>query len=169
MIETKASRGIARAARADSRVRIGTDPAIVTNPMVAAFHDHWSGLRRGRRFPARVDIDPVDFPRHLPGIVLLRVSYDPLDSEYRIIGEQIIERLGNLTGRHVRESALINISSSAYRNYCAVIEAGAPQFLEGESLTAFRTDRPYLMSRVHCPLSSDGSTIDWIVTYVAFF
>ncbi|HLI10137.1 MAG TPA: PAS domain-containing protein [Alphaproteobacteria bacterium] len=149
-------------------IHCGTDPAIVTNAAVLAFYEYWLRLRGGRRFPARADIDPVHIPRHLSGILLLDVHYDPLDFEYRILGEEVIARLGDLTGRRVRQTALINITSSAYRNYCAVVESGLPQFLEGEAVPAVRSDRPYLMSRVHCPLSSDGATVDKIISYVSF-
>ncbi len=100
--------------------------------------------------------------------MLLDVFYDPLDFEYRLIGDDVVKRLGSLKGKRVREAALINESSSAYRNYCLVIETGAPQFLEGVAIVAYRRDRAVVVSRVHCPLSADGETIDKIISYLAF-
>ena len=41
----------------------------------------------------------------LANIALTEVFYDPLDFKYRIIGEELISRLGNLTGKRVREMA----------------------------------------------------------------
>jgi hypothetical protein len=147
--------------------RVGFDPGIVTNPRVHAFHQHWLRLKGGRAFPSKADFDPASLPHHLPGTLLLRVIEAPLDFEYRIIGEEIVVRLGNLRGRRVGEGALLNAPSTAYRNYCAVLEARAPQFLEGRATLSFR-DRPARISRVHCPLAADGAKIDHILSYVAF-
>lgn len=148
--------------------RVGIDPAVVTNPRVREFHAYWLARRGDRRFPSRKDIEPTDIPHLLSGVVLLDVHYDPLDFEYRLLGDDVVTRLGNLKGKRVRKAALINISSSAYRNYCQVVETGIPQFLEGTAISAYRQGRPALMSRVHCPLSADGETVDKIISYVTF-
>jgi hypothetical protein len=148
--------------------RVGVDPAVVTNTRVREFHSYWLARRGERRFPSRKDIEPTDIPYLLSGIVLLDVHYDPLDFEYRLLGDDIVTRFGNLKGKRVRKAAAINVSSSAYRNYCQVIETGMPQFLEGTAIGAYRQGRPALMSRVHCPLSTDGEIIDKIVSYLAF-
>jgi hypothetical protein len=147
--------------------RVGFDPGIVTNPRVHAFYQHWLALKGEREFPSKAEFDPAALPQHLPGTLLLRVVGPPLDFEYRIIGEEVVARLGNLRGRRVREGALLNASSTAYRNYCVILEARRPQFLEGSAMLSYR-DRPSRISRVHCPLSADGRTIDHILSYVAF-
>ena len=159
---------VASATAETADARVGEDPAIVTNAQVQEFHRYWLTRRGDRRFPARSDIQPTDIPHLLAGIVLLDVHYEPLDFEYRLIGDTIVTRLGSLKGKRVREAALINVSSSAYKNYCRVIETGVPQFLEGIAVSAYRQGRPALMSRVHCPLSADGKTIDKIISYLAF-
>ena len=147
--------------------RVGFDPAIVTNERVQEFYRHWLALKGARAFPAKADFDPSAIPRLLPGTLLLKVVDDPLDFEYRIIGEEIAVRLGQLKGKRVREASLLNAASSAYRNYCAVVEARRPQFLEGSAIVPFR-DRPTRVSRVHCPLSADGAKVDHILSYAAF-
>ena len=150
-------------------VRVGYSPEIIqASPKVLQFYEFWRARCKGEALPRKSDMDPVDMRAFLANIVLTEVSYDPLDFKYRIIGEELISRLGNQTGKQVREMALINVSSSAYQNYCAVVETRRPQFLEGEAVTAVKKDRPYLMSRVHCPLSSDGETIDFIISCLTF-
>ena len=149
-------------------VRVGPDPAVVSSPRVLEFYRYWLARRGDRRFPARKDIEPTDIPHLLPGILLLDVRYDPLDFEYRLLGDDVVTRFGSLKGKQVRTTALINLTSSAYRNYCEVVETGAPQFLEGLATGAYRQGRPALISRVHCPLSADGRTVDKIISYVAF-
>jgi hypothetical protein len=161
-------RRMAAAASAETGRRAADDPAIVTNARVREFHGYWLTRRGDRRFPARSDIEPTDIPHLLAGIVLLDVHYEPLDFEYRLIGDDIAARLGGLKGKRVREAALLNNASSAYANYCRVIETGVPQFLEGIAVSVHRQGRPMVISRVHCPLSSDGETIDKIVSCLAF-
>ena len=148
--------------------RVGFEPDIVRSPAVQAFHAYWQKLRGEREFPAKSQVDIADIPRLAANLMLLRVTYDPPDFEYRIVGDEIVTRLGSVKGRRVREAALINVDASAYRNYCAVIEARRPQFLEGWALFPFKSEQRYLLSRVHCPLSEDGRTIDHILSCMAF-
>jgi hypothetical protein len=153
---------------ASKQLRIGFEPEIVTSPRVHEFHDYWQRLRGTRRFPAKTEIEIAAIPQLASGLILLEVFREPLDFEYRIIGEDIASRLGHLKGRRVREAVLVNVGSSAYDNYCAVVTAGQPQFLEGMARPATEGGRPRLLSRVHCPLSADGQTVDHIISYATF-
>lgn len=148
--------------------RTGFDPEIVRAPTVRELYEHWLKLRGTRRFPAKTQIDIADIPHLASALMLLKVTYEPLDFEYRIIGDDIANRLGNVKGRRVRQAALLNVDASAYRNYCAVVEAGKPQFMEGWAAIPYQPDEPCLLSRVHCPLAEDGETIDHILSCVAF-
>ena len=148
--------------------RTGFDPEIVRAPTVCALYGYWLSLRGARRFPAKAQVDIADIPHLAANLMLLKVAYDPLDFEYRIIGDDIVNRLGNVIGRRVREAALLNVDASAYRNYCAVVEGGKPQFMAGWASIPFRPNEPCLLSRVHCPLAADGETIEHILSCVAF-
>lgn len=148
--------------------RTGFDPDIVRAPSVRELYNYWLKLRGTRRFAAKAQVDIADIPHLAASLMLLKVTYDPLDFEYRIIGDDIANRLGNVKGRRVREAALLNVDASAYRNYCAVVEAGKPQFMKGWAAIPFQPDEPFLLSRVHCPLAADGETIDYILSCVAF-
>jgi hypothetical protein len=158
----------AREADWAGEVRVGASPDIVSSEKVRSFHHFWLSRCRGGRLPAKSDMDPVEMAPFLSSLVLLRLHRDPLDFEYRVIGEDIVSRLGNMTGRRVRDAALVNVKGSAYQNYCAVVAQRAPQFLEGTAITAFRADRPFLISRVHCPLATDGETVDHIISCMTF-
>src|SRR5689334_604111 len=138
-----------------------------TDPRVAEFYGIWQQLRGDRRFPSREDLRPERISRFLPGVVLLKVLRDPLDFEYRILGGDVVERVGMLRGKRVSEGPLVRANSAAYRNYCEVVEAGRPQFHDGLALSAYGTD-PMMVSRVHCPLASNGRTIDFIISYITF-
>jgi hypothetical protein len=150
------------------KVRVGTNPEIVTIPLVRQFFQFWRSRSREGRLPTKADMDPTEMRAFLRNIVLSQVHYDPLEFEYRIIGDELIARFGrNLMRHRVRQAASNKFTKSIYERYCAVVESRQPQFLEGEGLSAVREDRPILMSRVHCPLASD-ERIDYIISCVAF-
>lgn len=151
----------------NSKARVGFEADIVESPTVLELYGYWCRLRGERRFPSKPEIDLSAIAHLASSLMLLKVTHDPLDFEYRIIGDEIATRLGSVKGRRVREAALLNVDASAYRNYCAVVEAGKPQFMAGWAAIPFRNE-PFLLSRVHCPLSSDGETIDYIISCVAF-
>ncbi|WP_428248559.1 hypothetical protein [Ferrovibrio sp.] len=148
--------------------RTGPDPAIITNQHVLNFYNLWLSRCPPGGFPTKAEMDPLLMGRYLSTLLLLKVHRDPLDFEYRIIGEEVIALLGNMTGKRVGGSAMINLAGSAYANYSWVVEQRLPQFLEGPATTAFRKERVYVMSRVHCPLAEDGQTVDHIISCVAF-
>ena len=148
--------------------RVGDDPSIAGDARVLALYRYWLALRGARRFPARRDIEPTDIPHLLSGIVLLDVHYEPLDFEYRLIGGDIVARSGLLKGKRVREAALRNPASTAYANYCRMIASGVPQFFRGSAVSVYRPSRKIAVARVHCPLSTDGTVIDKVISYFAF-
>jgi hypothetical protein len=147
---------------------IGDDPAIAGDARVLEFYHYWLARRGERRFPARRDIEPTDIPHLLSGIMLLDVYYDPLDLEYRLIGGAIVARSGLLKGKRVREAALRNPASTAYENYCRMIADGVPQFFRGSSAAVHMQGRKVAVARVHCPLSTDGTVIDKVISYFSF-
>jgi hypothetical protein len=147
---------------------VGDDPSIAGDARVLAFYRYWLALRGERRFPARADIEPTNIPHLLSGILLLDVHYDPLDFEYRLIGGDIVARSGLIKGKRVREAALRTPASTTYENYCRMIASGVPQFLRGHAVSVYKPTRKIAVARVHCPLSSDGTVIDKVISYFAF-
>lgn len=147
---------------------VGDDPAIAGDARVVEFYRYWLRLRGGRRFPSRRDIEPADIPHLLSGILLLDVHYDPLDFEYRLIGGDIVARSGLLKGKRVRAAALRNGAATTYENYCRMIASGVPQFLRGHAVSVYTPSRKIAVARVHCPLSTDGTVIDKVISYFAF-
>lgn len=147
---------------------IGFAPEIAADPRIGQFYAYWTALRGARPFPAKTEVDVAAIPKLAGCLILLKVFQDPLDFEYRIIGEDIAVRLSNLKGQRVRDGALMNVGASAYLNYCAVVESGRPQFMDGWTVLPNRSHQPVRLSRVHCPLSDDGKTVDHIISCIAF-
>jgi hypothetical protein len=53
---------------------------------VAELHGYWRSKLRGRAMPAPADIDPVEIPQLLPGIIIAEYVGDPVRVRYRLVG-----------------------------------------------------------------------------------
>src|ERR1043165_4353887 len=73
-------------------------------PEIAEVLDYWRAKKGDREFPSRADIDPLEFPRALPRVMMVEVSYDPLEFRYRVAGTGLFAMHGQeLTGKLARE------------------------------------------------------------------
>jgi hypothetical protein len=60
--------------------------ARVRSTAIHGFDAYWRTKARGRRMPARADIDPAEIKPLLPDIVLLNVEWDPFRCRVRLRG-----------------------------------------------------------------------------------
>src|SRR3954463_522446 len=83
----------------------GEDVALeISDPRLQRFYAYWLRLRDARRFPARRDIDPMDFSYLLGNIMLVDVLRDPLRFRVRLHGTEMAERARfDLTGKWLDE------------------------------------------------------------------
>jgi hypothetical protein len=66
--------------------------------------EHWSGLRRGRRFPSRDDLAPRNLRGLLRHITLVRALDGGADYEFRILGDVQVQAYGeNFGGMRLSE------------------------------------------------------------------
>ena len=66
---------------------------------------YWASLRAAGRLPARRDIDPARFKRHLPTVSLIDVAREPLDFHMRLAGTGLYGVYGReITGRSLWRS-----------------------------------------------------------------
>jgi len=130
-------------------------------------YDYWESRRAGRRYPARSDIDPVEFSFALGNVTLIEVLYNPVRFKFRLMGSLMAQRVGrDLTGKMVDE-----LPNPAYRDllltaYRQAIETGLPntalyeQTIEG---------RPRQFEVLRLPLAEDGQTINMLLLCPMFF
>src|SRR5579864_8138687 len=72
----------------------------IETPNLRQLYAYWEGLRRSREFPARRDIDPLDFRYALGHVMLLDVFYQPLRFRFRLHGTALALRAGyDMTGK----------------------------------------------------------------------
>jgi hypothetical protein len=124
-------------------------------------YDYWQEKRAGRAFPARRDLDPLEFTFALGNVVLIDVTHDPLRFRFRLVGTRIVNYEGiDPTGRYLDDLPLLELRQMLDGAYRHVVAAREPvrnmreRFLDG---------RMRRFEVLDLPLSSDGTTIDMIM------
>ena len=138
------------------------DPSQMIEPRLRALYDYWSAKRRGRRMPARPDIDPVDVPRLLSNLMLVSVTGEPPRFRFRLVGTEIVLRYGaELTGRELDEIDLGTELGSVRSQYEETVRESAPTYCRHAIETK---DGKYLRyERLLLPLSGDGAHVDMLL------
>ena len=114
--------------------------------------------------PSRADIDPIDLPDLLGGIILVDVTEEPFDCRYRLVGTDIVEKIGHdPTGQSVAEGFLGPSADFVLDNYRAVVTERAVRFVD----EPFEERRgwPVDAQRIFLPLSEDGERVNMVLVY----
>jgi len=137
-------------------------------PMIRTLYEYWDARRAGRSMPRRADIDPLDFHRHLPGIILLDVEgVSPRGIgiyRYRVVGTYEVEsRKHDPTGKLLQDGYYSPSLGDSIRSYESVRRQCAPVL---EPL-AFMSARgvPVREDSIMLPLSEDDRTVSQILVY----
>ena len=141
-------------------------PLEIGSPLLQEGAELWSGLRSGRRFPSRKDVDPLELPRRLlPHILLIDVMQsDPPDFRWRLIGThttQIMQRdvTGEIWTNLYGPDEFMRTSLGPRM----VLEHGLPC---RTIVRAPLPNRDFLtIESVDLPLSTNGTTIDMILAF----
>ena len=134
-------------------------------PEITAVLAYWRAKKGSRAFPARADIDPLEFTRALPRVMMVDVSYEPLEFRYRVAGTGLFSMHGQeLTGKRARELEPPEFGALIHRHYAEAIDRRAPM-LHLIELTLDDLTTSY--ARLILPLSGDGTVIDRLMTVEA--
>lgn len=141
----------------------------IQDSKVRRFTDYWIGLRRGRRMPARADLDPVDVPWALSRIFV--GDYDPATKDfiYRVSGEEVAEVFRRFNGRASMRGVRLGDGMPApsvaaiRRRWDPVGERGDILYMAGTVYQA--ADRLGIGERIVMPLSDDGTTVTGFCGY----
>jgi hypothetical protein len=142
----------------------GFMPSLTDNietPDLRRLYAYWEGLRRGREFPARRDIDPFDFRYALGHVMLLDVLYQPLRFRFRLHGTALALRAGyDMTGKMADELPNAKNRAMLIERCRTVVERRRPLAVIDNRLL----DRSQLWFEVlWLPLSEDGSAISMLM------
>jgi hypothetical protein len=132
----------------------------ISSDMIQQFHRHWLQMCGNGRLPKRADIDPANFKRILPNVILTDLEHDPFRVRYRLCGTKVAEFCGNLTGRYLDEFASHDVwSTAAYlRQYQIAAAECRPVFSFDWMVGQFGARYPFQTGI--WPLASDGRTVD---------
>lgn len=139
-----------------------------TSETVRAIVVYWAEKRHSRAMPRRADFDPMDLPRHLPGIILLDVEGVRADGKgiyrYRVVGGHEVDNRGhNPTGRLVEQGFYAETLESAVADYEAVRLSGRPLYAPVSFLD--EKGRRVREDSVLLPFSEDGEAVTQILVY----
>jgi hypothetical protein len=152
---------------ADSRFDIPLPE--IRSDLIQEFHQYWLRLWRDGRLPSRADIDPADFKRILPNVILAEIEREPFRVHYRLCGTRVAEFCGNLTGRYLDELDGSDLwTTSVYtRQYQIAVGERRPVFsydwMEGAS-----GGRNYFQTGIW-PLARDGTNPDMCIAVEDYF
>ena len=88
---------------------------------------YWQGHCHGRPFPAKANVDPVDFSYVLGYVTLVDVEHDPRRYYFRLDGSILVEMSGmNYTGRYLDELGMPEYIAFVKETYDRVVDSGLP-------------------------------------------
>jgi hypothetical protein len=137
------------------------------HPRIREIYEYWNGKRAGRAMPRRADIEPLDLPSFLPGIVMVDVAYEPYSLIYRLVGTREAEARGhNPTGKSVFDNWDGRSQEDVLENYRLVIEKKCVLYDADRSMDP---ERDWLEAgTVFLPLSDDGETVNKTLIYTEY-
>jgi hypothetical protein len=93
---------------------------------------YWEDRRRGRRFPARADIDPMDFRYALGRVSLVDCRAESPQFRYRLVSTELTETLGyEMTGRYAEDIPEPQVRDYVLGLYQRAVAAAAPMRNDG--------------------------------------
>jgi hypothetical protein len=152
-----------------------TDPRPGIDALLAEIKDerlrrlfqYWADKRGARRFPARRDIDPLDFAYVLGYVMLIDVTHDPLRFRFRLYGTALLDRNSavDMTGKYLDEHARPEFRAYLRDEWAETVERGAPTHgffdrMIDDELRKFEVLR--------LPLSADGASVDMLLVCAVF-
>lgn len=138
----------------------------IETPCLRQLYLYWDSRRQGREFPARRDLDPLDFRFALGHITLLDVLQDPLRFRFRLHGSELTLRAGyDLTGKMVDD--LPNPANRAIllERCRSLVETGRAMRVINERRLGKRL---FGYEAVWLPLAGDGHTIDMLMGGIVY-
>ena len=144
------------------------DIARTGNRLLDSGLDYWLRLAAGRAMPRRDEFDPMEVPRLLPYAILLDIRHSPLDFQYRVAGQYIVENFGISPVRRTL-SEMVAENPSIHRfidNFRAAVETRAPVIVE-DSFIGGDNNRKRTIGAI-LPLSDKGGAVSHLLAFSIF-
>ena len=133
----------------------------ITDDSLRRLYTYWSEKRGARRFPARRDIDPLDFAYVLGWVTLVDVTYNPIRFRFRLYGSELVHRIGlDLTGTYADQHPNREFGAMLHGAWQEVVDRGDAICVRYERQF---DSRKHPWEALRLPMSSDGQTIDMLL------
>lgn len=125
---------------------------------------YWLEKRGDRPFPAKAEIDPVEFPYILGYVTLVDVERDPRRYRFRLDGSILVALSGtDYTGRYLHELPGEQYVAFITKTYDRVVDNGEPfRYLKNELLDQQLFSEETLI----LPLGDNPPRVDMLVVAV---
>lgn len=153
-------------ATAHSRLIWDPGPDDFRFPLVAEIHRYWQDQRRGRRLPARADIDPMAMRVALGNIALIEVHHSPLRFRIRLAGTYQVDRLGmDPTGMWLDELPAPEYRDLLISRLKEIVARPEPLLAHNRQMM---DEHWYDYEALWLPLANDGDTVDMVLACQIF-
>ncbi|HUC64070.1 MAG TPA: PAS domain-containing protein [Stellaceae bacterium] len=133
----------------------------IETPCLRQLYVYWEQRRGERSFPARRDLDPLDFRSALGHIALIDVVYDPLRFRFRLHGTDLVRRAGyDMTGKMVEELPNSTNRATLIERCRALVETRQPMRIADKRPLGTRL---YGYEAVWLPLGENGLTVTMLM------
>lgn len=132
-----------------------------------ALYDYWLEKRGPRRIPSRKQIDPLDIPQLLSGLILMDADPATRRLKCRLVGTRVVEVYGSdYTGRFLDEIDFGDQRENVLTDYGQVVQTGMPNVRE----RFFYNSRGvhFRMERLILPLSEDDQNVSQVMSGLNF-
>lgn len=142
----------------------------ILTPEFEAFIAYWKSIRKGTFAPTwkHFDLMALD-PKSIPQVVVVDVHHDPFDVVVRFWGTAHVHRKGfDKTGTSIAGIPTIR-GPAAFEEYRWVVENKEP-FGSRDTVNLLDSvgKPPFHQTLIRLPLSSDGDTVDHVVSLAAW-
>ena len=136
-------------------------PEDIASPILRQLFLYWDTRRGGREFPARRDIDPLDFPYALGNVMLVDVLYGPLRFRFRLHGTELALRAGyDMTGKMIGQLPDPENRGVLLERCQTLVETRRPIFVAANRLV---DTRPCSYEAIWLPLSDGGGAVTMLM------
>jgi hypothetical protein len=133
----------------------------ITDDALRRLYQYWQEKRGDRRFPARRDIDPLEFAYVLGWVTLVDVTYNPVRFRFRLYGSELAHRIGlDLTGTYADQHPNREFGTMLQRSWQDVVDRAEPICVRYDRVV---DNRKHPWEALRMPMSSDGATIDMLL------
>lgn len=145
---------------------ISDAPIQVEHPRLQRFYAYWIERKGVRRFPARRDIDPIDFPYMLGNLMLLDVLRDPICFHVRLHGSNMAARAGyDLTGKPLDALPIADYRSYVIQRCEGLIASGRPLAVRHDRVLGTMAQR---YEALWLPFSDDGHQVTMLACALVY-